>query len=97
MPVVASAEQVVGPLVDEGDRPLYFGALLAVKNVTIIPYTMILLVGVARKPLVSGYPGRRGGRSPRRRPKRPARLSVGAGSVLAVSSIDWDSGERRGR
>ena len=40
-------EQVIPTLVDVG--PLYMAVLLAIKNVTVIPFTMIWLVGIVRQ------------------------------------------------
>jgi hypothetical protein len=40
---------VLAPLVPSGGQPYYWAGLLAVKNVTIIPFTMIWMVGAVRQ------------------------------------------------
>jgi hypothetical protein len=58
-------ERVVIRWVPEHAQPLYWAVLLAAKNLTIIPYTMIWLVGVVRQMLLH-RPGQRSVAEPSR-------------------------------
>lgn len=45
-------DQVIGAMIPESAAALYFAVLLAVKNPTVIAFTFVWMVGVARQPLL---------------------------------------------
>ncbi|CAM5468911.1 hypothetical protein GCM10010329_31480 [Streptomyces spiroverticillatus] len=49
-------EQVFARYVPAAHHPLYFGCLLALKNVTVIPFTLIWATGMARRQLLIAEP-----------------------------------------
>ncbi|MCX5206423.1 hypothetical protein OG897_34070 [Streptomyces sp. NBC_00237] len=49
-------ENVLVAYVPEADRPLYFACLLAAKNLTVIPFTLIWMTGIARRQLLRAEP-----------------------------------------
>lgn len=49
-------EQLLAPAEGESSRQLYFACLLAVKNLTVIPFTLIWMTGIARRQLLLGEP-----------------------------------------
>jgi hypothetical protein len=62
-------ERIVAPMVATDAEPLYWAALLAVRNPTVIAFMMIWLVGTVRQMLLTRPPQRtwRPGRQPRHR------------------------------